>query len=618
MSKKQVFIVSSLVVVLSLFFLLDRPNPALCEEEPTISLVKTIEIRDFDGLKVNTDEYVVQKGDSIYKILHRRRVIGRGPMQVKMLKMIMAFNPDLVNPDLLLPGQKLILPEGPIKGLSPEPAAAPTAAEGPSLGPSGTSITDGGMRKVVKVRRGDTLSALLMREGIPAEQLWQGFINLTVQINPNISDPNLIYTGQEITLPTRGAWAEAVVAGRTVGLPKPATVSRPPTATRAKKDRTARTKTEKPKTVLPPPPLPPSESVGTRTALGLIFTRVGERFLSKGQHFLPLKTGGQVTISTKSFPIIELRSGHRIVLDLDQRLPKDVIEMIRANYANYTIFRPRRKEKLPGMLQRLFELGEYYQVYTKGESWTVSKGIKIDIKADWIVWPTQADWDSGRAVVVTLPKDSTQGTSPEIAKYLGGKGIQVIDFYPRGNLIGPEPRKEPLPTGFKAEDITPEGNVEFVQALLDLLGQKFEKDLSIPLVKNQADGQDFNFTIDAPIYFTRGGSNYLVDLDGISDEMIKLLKGQKFKVITLSPGEGPHELAKKLLAAMGIKTKAGMTVLASTRPSNQNIEVTIPGLLFDSDGKELLLTTADVPPDLGPLVARPGLRLVKYRIENPT
>ena len=68
------------------------------KDSPTISLVQTIEVKEFEGYKFNTSEYIVQRGDSLAHVLKQKGVIGRGPMPVQIMRMIKALNPDLKNP----------------------------------------------------------------------------------------------------------------------------------------------------------------------------------------------------------------------------------------------------------------------------------------------------------------------------------------------------------------------------------------------------------------------------------------------------------------------------------------------------------------------------------------
>lgn len=603
------------------------PDRLHAEEDPTISLVKTIEVREFEGLKFTTDDYVVKEGDSIAKILFRRGIIGKEDIPEKILRLILAVNKDLKNPDLILPGQKLVLPKDPIEGVSPAPAEKTSKGDGTSeTAEQGTSddgdlkSLDGVKYQVVQVKRGDRLATLLRRAGVPDHLIFNEAINVTLKINPQLSDPDLIFAGEAIKIPVQAAWAET-------GSDKPIRTAKRKTgdsgvsqsATKVKPRKTARVKEEKaPKTIIPPPQLPPSKHLGVRTALGLIYTRIGERYISKGQHFIPLKTGGQININTQSFPIIEFTEGRRIILDLDARLPREMVEMIRENWSSYEVFRPRRNEKLPQMLDRLFKESGYYRINRKGDPWVLDGGIQIKIGADWIIWPTREDYAAGRATVITLPPTQTQGTAPELAKFLSMRGVRVIDFYPRGNLIGPEPIRSTTLERISVETIKPSNYTDFIQTLLGMLGQRYETDLSIPLMKGGSSDASFNYSVTAPLYFSRGGKNFVVAVSGLPDNVISQLEKSKFKVIVRRPHEQPRQFASRLLSEIGVRNEAGLTIQGSNREKPRNIEVTLPGVVFTADGRETLLTPTEVPPILAPLLKKPNLRVIHYIVNNPT
>ena len=617
--------------LLAVILLMSPVRPARGEEEDSaISLVKTIEVQEFENLQFNVDEYKVERGDSLAKILRKRGVVGRGPMPAQLLRLVKALNKDLADPNLILPDQSLVLPSGPIEGLSPKPEPPTEKTVTASLAPPtkkpalSAKIPDGVTPEgteyhLVKVEKGDRLAELLRREGLSDKQIFDEYVRLTIKLNPSLTDPDRIYTGMTLKVPYKSGWAETAVASRKPSAGKPSKATSP-AKTRNRPQQTARVDKSPPPVIIPPPELPPSKQLAARTALGLIFTRMGERFIAKGQHFLPLRSGGQITISTRSFPIIELESGQRIILDLDNRLPKEMVEMIRTNWSNYTIFRPHRGEKLKSMLGRLLESAHYFRIRTKGEPWIFTRGVEIRIAADWIIWPRQEDWVSGHAVVITLPSTPSLGTSPELAEFLSNEGVRVIDFHPKGNLIGPAIHTAAKPAGapLAIENLTSNNQLDFIQAVLNMVGQNYETDLSIPLLKAKKEKSEFNLTVTAPLYFSRGGRNYVVAVNDMPQEMQELLRSHHFELIAREPGETPHIFAQRLLDAMKIKTESGLTIKASRRNDNQNIQITMPGLLFQAAGKEMLLTSLAVPPNLAPLINRPNLRVVHYRIANPS
>ncbi len=101
-------------------------------------------------------QYTVKKGDTLAEIAARFGTT---------VNVIVKANPQIKDPNQITPGQTITVP------------------------------TPSGGRNYIKytVRRGDTLTSIARRHGIG--------INAILSINPQISNPNLIYTGQVINIP---------------------------------------------------------------------------------------------------------------------------------------------------------------------------------------------------------------------------------------------------------------------------------------------------------------------------------------------------------------------------------------------------------------------------------
>lgn len=101
--------------------------------------------------------YTVQPGDTLFLIAQRFGIT---------LQQLLAANPQIVNPNLIFPGQQITIP---VPGPPP----------------------DG---QVYVVRPGDTLFGIAQRFGVTLAQL--------LAANPQITNPNLIFPGQQILIPT--------------------------------------------------------------------------------------------------------------------------------------------------------------------------------------------------------------------------------------------------------------------------------------------------------------------------------------------------------------------------------------------------------------------------------
>ncbi|MTI81747.1 MAG: LysM peptidoglycan-binding domain-containing protein [Firmicutes bacterium] len=98
-------------------------------------------------------QYTIKRGDTLYQIAQRYGTT---------VNAILAANPQITNPSMIYPGQVITIPQ------------------------------EGGA--VYTVQPGDTLSAIAQRYGVTVDAI--------LAANPGITDPDLIYVGQQIRIPT--------------------------------------------------------------------------------------------------------------------------------------------------------------------------------------------------------------------------------------------------------------------------------------------------------------------------------------------------------------------------------------------------------------------------------
>lgn len=91
---------------------------------------------------------------------------------------LLKVNPQITNPNLIIAGASLNLPTAPVSSPAPvSPTSTPAA-------PTGSAYT---------IKSGDTLSAIARAQGTTIQEL--------MKLNPQITNPNLIYAGKALTLP---------------------------------------------------------------------------------------------------------------------------------------------------------------------------------------------------------------------------------------------------------------------------------------------------------------------------------------------------------------------------------------------------------------------------------
>ncbi len=108
--------------------------------------------------------HVVQPGETLFSIAQR---FGAS------LNAVIAANPQLTNPNAIFPGQQICVPTAPVPPPPPPPACP-------------------GFFHVVQ--SGETLFGIAQRFGTT--------VNAILAVNPSITNPNLIFPGQRICIPT--------------------------------------------------------------------------------------------------------------------------------------------------------------------------------------------------------------------------------------------------------------------------------------------------------------------------------------------------------------------------------------------------------------------------------
>jgi len=165
-------------------WLLATDTPSLAEEWPSESAEMAFEVEpgeakvEEEAVETVLEEglvfrYTVQRGDTLSGIARKYGVTVRDLVEAN----------DIINPNLIFPGQKLIIPGY----MSPKPPPEPEEPK-----PVPTPSPPGEQYLVHTVMRGDTLSSIAKRYGVTLREI--------IEAN-NIEDPNYIREGQQLVIP---------------------------------------------------------------------------------------------------------------------------------------------------------------------------------------------------------------------------------------------------------------------------------------------------------------------------------------------------------------------------------------------------------------------------------
>jgi LysM repeat protein len=574
-SKRKIFILLIFLIALPCLY---APLVQGKEKDTfSISLVQRATVKKMDGREIIYEQYKVKEGDYIWQILRQKGLLKR-PDLAELISLLKSMNKSLTNLDLIHPGQTILIPLNivPIRGHKEKEGFFKESITGIFY------LEDITFDNYV-VKPGDNLTMIVhSRYKIPEKHLYNEYLNLVQKFNPTLKNVDLIYPSQVIRLP--------IYSPEIVRIP----IEHPEKKIAFKKTTGT-------------PPDEKSRARSLREKLREIFNEMGEEWIDTGEQFIPLRSGGQVNLRADSFPVLNLRSGTRLIIDIKNELPEDISGLIEADWEEYRIVHLATGDNLKTAMDKILADCNYYKILRPGERFPIGGEIDISLAGDWVVIPYKSKGDTAEKIVVISSIRNAFERTPETVKvYLEKLGITVIDHsvFPVSEDI-----KEIIPV---QREVTIEKSIPFPlpSLLLNLAGQPFSSQVKIPVY--QKAGAGFNLIVQADLSFNRQGKDCIVDTTGLSPAVLSLLKKHQFLVLSLADVKDPIRITELILNFLGLQYESKPhTFLAAARDETRNITLTIPGISFyDQAGKKILATTRKMPEEIVSFLNLKGFNLL--------
>lgn len=548
------------------------------EESYSISLTQTAEVvnevHEIEGKKVITETYSVREGDYVWRILRKRGLLEKKNFQ-EIISLLKKLNPDLKDMNLIHPGESILIP----LVISPLGVDREPVEKTPSPVVPVETLKDMNL-EFYTVNPGDSLIKVVKGlYDIPEEDLHNEYLSLLKKMNPSIRDLNRIYPGQKVRIPI---YSPKVVR-------KPIKPDLPEKEGEAGKN--------------------PEERKRLSRQLKEIFTRIGEEWVHTGKHFIPLKTGGEIHLNAESYPVLELRNGRRVVVDLNDDLPARMDRLITSNWENYRIVHIEANDTLKACLTEILSSCDYEKVYNPGEPLALGGDVPVRITADFIIRPASGESpERDPVIVVNLFHDEETRTPPCIQSFLEGLGVKLIDYPPLKEASVPvEKEARILESGGDASSL--------IESLLSVLGTTYSSNVEIPVYQNK--DADFTLSIQADFLLNRDGREYIIDLGGLDPEIVQLLKEHNFSVLSI-PDNTPHSLIlTKTLDFLGVGFDSGThSFQAMEGAESKKIELMIRGIVFrNSKGQPVIASPSGLSSDISRFLDQKGYRV--FRLSQP-
>ncbi len=568
------------------------------EDTYSITLVKTAETDnktyDIGDKRVVAETYRVERGDYLWKIFRNKGLLKKRKL-AELISLFKKLNASLKNIDLILPDQKILIPltVTPIKG-------APLKVEKAPEQPASIETLQELDIENYTVKSGDSLVRVIKgRFDIPKAHLYNEYLDLVKKMNPSIKDLGTIYPGQVVRLP--------VYTPQVVRLP---VIAKAPPPSQPKTEKTTEvTKPEPKKKKARPKKVAKRVPSLLGPKLGEIFRSIGEEWIQEGQHFIPLKSGGQINLKADSFPIINLANGDHVIVDLNHELPEEMTNLIVSSWDSYRVVHLEKPDDLKGALDKILPACRYPKIFGSGESLKLNGEIPVQITADWIInQNTGGATEKPEYIVVTIGDEDMPPTPPVVKDYLNRFNVKVVD-YPQGAKA-----RDPLGSPEILRSVR--GVSGLVAMLLNMSGKRYASNAEIPVYQSQKTG--YNLIIKADFLFNIKGKDSIIDLTGLGPDVLSLLKDHQFSVLTLADEKDPTASLSKTLKFLGTKFYKGPhPFLATGRDTSRNIKFTIQGITFlDQGGQRILATHTNLPSEIAQFLSDKGYKILSLTLSS--
>ena len=626
--KKPVTLLSCIVILGLLSFLKGEANDP--KDHLNLSFTKTVSIKKYKNLNVHCEPYTIQEGDWLWKILEDKYNIPADQRQ-HFLHILKSINPEIFNADSVYPGQKIFVP---IK------------LEVPSSASSSFYI------KEHVVQSGQCVSGILYRTyKVPKHKLFSDFMKHFRNLNPTIEDPNLIRINQRILVPvpkpgtkkeheiTPKKSTEQIVTKKVdkpevspvpVPMPKPGTKKEREITPKKSTEQIVTKKVDKPE-VSPSPggvreevdstekerPVTPLSTQRAPKAfedsIGAFFSDIGDSYNNKGSYHIPIPGGGELTLDTTAFPMLEMENGRRVVMDLDDALPAKIEKMIESNWENYRFVNIQRNESVGSVFSKIFSLAGYESVARGDKPTRLGGDITVEVWSDWIIIKDKDSARQGRSLAVNLVGEGGEGVPPPIKNYLEERGMRVVDFSLGGRK---EEEKGLVKAMVRGEEETmalnSSTNRGLVQALLALTDQPFTINAKQSLSKTSSTG--FKMGITADISLKRADKDFIISLQDLPDDLVEMLNENGYSVLEIREAENRESIISRVLGFLDIKFSSSKFEFHTARKGDpHDIAISIPGFLFNENpSRKVLLTKVNLDKNLNLFLRERGVKAVRY------
>jgi len=441
---------------------------------------------------------------------------------------------------------------------------------------------------------------------IPDHLIFNEYLNFIRELNPDVKDLNTMQDYQIIliplNLPPKNMNYKIIIPQ-----PEDVSVTIPPMPEHKK---------------LKPPVLKPERKITLerlnisrllKDGLAVLLEESGGTIQQEGIHEFPDFEGSQLSLDTTIYPLLQLKNNTTIILDLKNLLPPDIQEIIQSNWSNYKIIPSRNDQDVESTLDHIIKEMSFFNVIKDGEPLVRGQDVLVKIMGDWTVYPTSG---TQKVLIVNLIHSPEHKAPIIIKNYLEELAIKLVDITlfeqsedEVSSMIEYTGESAGLP---KISKIDFTDKLPSVDTLLELAEQDYSKNVPISVYSRDSTGLALNITIDRT--FVKNGKKHLIYLQNKSPKLLHLLTQQGFPLLRLTDKEDAVTTIKKVLDFLNIHYQSPLITFAASKTDQENkIWINIPGILFKTEGKKVLLTHLELHHKLISFLRGKGIKPTIYQ-----
>ena len=536
------------------------------EEEPAqLRLRKTPgKTREFQGKTVEGEERVVNRGDSLWRILIQEKGFSEKRFN-RYLVIIGSLNPHLKKPDILQVGQTVFIPIRPDEILGIE---LPTAK---------------GEAKVYKVKQGDYLYKILREQfGIQEKKEIHSAFEQVKGLNPGKKNWNILFIGEAVLFPGRG---------KAPGIP-PVESAKPMEAVGLDYGRK----------------IPVQENLAL---LEQVMAALGNEMDRAGEEVVPLQEG-TIRIDRDSYPVIRNpKVDQKVILDTAGKIPSSLRSKLEAPGSMTPVVSLKKGDSLHDAVGNLLSRLGYQSLPSNRPVEIRDGGVGLEVKGEWMV--STPEESGGKQEVVIINLTDLSGKAPDYLRdYLSGKGMNLKE------ILLPSFSLPSLPVSMGSKGQAAENPIEswprdkggLVDSLLTSYAISFSagQQLSVPL----REGIRLDTKVDR--FFEFGGKKIALLFHAVGDETKKALQEREgIRAVELDlQALSSREMIARLLEILGEKTAyREHRFPANEGAARDKMVLSVSGFFLAN--RSLLLTDREVPKGIQRFFAEKGLRVVYFQ-----